>query len=82
VAVLVLEDMSQSVEGTFTATSGYAITLLGVPYKVTDDMNVADIGLTCVCICEVDLLVAYLCFCIIKRNHVLEQTIQNTFNFE
>lgn len=72
-AVLVLEDMSQSVEGTFTATSGYAITLLGVPYKVTDDMDVADIRLTCVC--EVDLLVAYLRFRIIKRNHVLEQTI-------
>jgi hypothetical protein len=80
VAVLVLEDMSQSVEGTITATSGYAVTLLGVTYKFTDDMDVADIGLTCGC--EVILLVAYLCFCIIKRNHVLEQTIQNTFNFE
>jgi hypothetical protein len=38
--------MSQSVEGTFTATSGYAVTLLGVTYKFTDDMDVADIGLT------------------------------------
>jgi hypothetical protein len=80
VAVSVLEDMSQSVEGTFTATSDYAVTLLGVPYKITDDTDAVDIDLTCVS--EVDLLVAYLRFRIVKRNHVLEQTIQNTFNFE
>jgi hypothetical protein len=52
----------------------------GVPYKPPPMLHISDIDLTCVS--ELDRPVAYLCFRIIKRSHVLEQTIQDALYFE